>query len=233
MKLLRNFILFSVATAGIGLSDAMFISARALPAPTQACSDLANTFGQIPLTSLLGSGCSLGDKNYTFSTTAYSGTIASSMIPVIITTTANPFEHLLSAGFSGGQTGMGSFTYTISINNTTPPGTTMTAATGGLLTGASGTTFNGSVESPQTTSGACSLAAPGFTDCTLSGLKFGMPGVTSLSVTTKWDIKTGSLTSLSNTVLQSPAVPGPLPLVGAAAAFSFSRKLRNRLRVSA
>jgi hypothetical protein len=34
--------------------------------------------------------------------------------------------------------------------------------------------------------------------------------------------------------MQAPtSVPGPLPIVGAAAAFSFSRKLRNRLRASA
>jgi hypothetical protein len=233
MKLLKHALLFVSAAAGIGLADTAYNSAQALPAPSGSCSSLANTLGQIPLTTLLGTSCSVGDKNYGFSTSAYSGNISSDMIPVGISTTANPNEHLLTAGFGSGQTGSGSFTYTIAINNTTIPGTTMTAVTGGLLTGASMTTFTGAVTSPQSTSGSCSLSAPGFTDCTLSGLLY-QPGVTSLTLTTSWNITSGSLASLSNTVMQAPtSVPGPLPIVGAAAAFSFSRKLRNRLRASA
>jgi hypothetical protein len=31
----------------------------------------------------------------------------------------------------------------------------------------------------------------------------------------------------------TPAVPGPLPIFGAAAAFGFSRKVRNRLKAAA
>jgi hypothetical protein len=48
---------------------------------------------------------------------------------------------------------------------------------------------------------------------------------------------TGSLTTLNNSFTQGDAkndkVPGPLPLLGAGAAFGFSRKLRSRIKVSA
>lgn len=47
----------------------------------------------------------------------------------------------------------------------------------------------------------------------------------------------GSLTTLNNSFTQGDArndrVPGPLPLLGAGAAFGFSRKLRSRMKVSA
>lgn len=37
----------------------------------------------------------------------------------------------------------------------------------------------------------------------------------------------------NNTYIQSHTVPGPLPLLGVGAAFSYSRRLRNRLKVRA
>jgi len=53
---------------------------------------------------------------------------------------------------------------------------------------------------------------------------------TSISVTDSWDLDpaTGTIMSISNTYTQT--VPGPLPLLGAGAAFGFSRRIRNRIK---
>jgi hypothetical protein len=54
---------------------------------------------------------------------------------------------------------------------------------------------------------------------------------TLLSVTDTWDVGTdGQVNSISNSYEQGQGVPGPLPLLGAGAAFGFSRKLRRRLK---
>ena len=53
---------------------------------------------------------------------------------------------------------------------------------------------------------------------------------TSISVTDSWDLNpaTGTIMAISNTYTQT--VPGPLPLLGAGAAFGFSRRIRNRIK---
>lgn len=62
----------------------------------------------------------------------------------------------------------------------------------------------------------------------------GVPGVSFLDLFDAADCGvTGVLDSASSTLSFSPAaasVPGPLPLLGAAAAFAYSRRLRARLR---
>jgi hypothetical protein len=54
---------------------------------------------------------------------------------------------------------------------------------------------------------------------------------TSISVTDSWDLNpaTGTIMAISNTYAQTE-VPGPLPLLGAGAAFGFSRRIRNRIK---
>jgi len=54
---------------------------------------------------------------------------------------------------------------------------------------------------------------------------------TALSVRDTWEVgQNGALVSFSNTFQQTNEVPGPLPLLGAGAAFGFSRRLRRRIR---
>ena len=49
------------------------------------------------------------------------------------------------------------------------------------------------------------------------------------------DVTAGKVTSFDQTVTQSvfSEVPGPLPLLGAGAAFGFSRRIRSRIKASA
>lgn len=57
-------------------------------------------------------------------------------------------------------------------------------------------------------------------------------GLTSIAVKDSWvlDPATGRVSSISNVFSQKTTVPGPVPLLGAGAAFGFSRRLRRRLK---
>jgi len=62
------------------------------------------------------------------------------------------------------------------------------------------------------------------------------PLPTSETFTATLDTLSGDgIQSVSSTVSvqDAPAVPGPLPIFGAAAAFGFSRKVRNRIKAAA
>ena len=57
-----------------------------------------------------------------------------------------------------------------------------------------------------------------------------LPGGTSLRVRDTWNVAQGDvLTNVKDTFTQAP---GPLPLLGAGAAFAWSRKLRNRVKLA-
>jgi len=56
---------------------------------------------------------------------------------------------------------------------------------------------------------------------------------TSITVIDEWDLNpaTGNVSAISNTFTQRHTdVPGPLPLLGAGAAFGFSRRIRSRIK---
>ena len=60
------------------------------------------------------------------------------------------------------------------------------------------------------------------------------PGLKTISVRDEYLVTTGSINSFQNSFTQLPGgdpetVPGPLPLLGAGAAFGFSRRLRTRV----
>lgn len=58
--------------------------------------------------------------------------------------------------------------------------------------------------------------------------------LTSSNILIDWNsTNTASGTTLTVSLQKAPSVPGPLPLLGAASAFCFARKMRNRTRTSA
>jgi len=63
------------------------------------------------------------------------------------------------------------------------------------------------------------------------------PNIFSTTFTGTLNVSAGNISSLTSLVMTTPAptpaVPGPLPIFGAAAAFGFSRKVRNRLKAAA
>ena len=75
-------------------------------------------------------------------------------------------------------------------------------------------------------------AAPSLTRVSTNGVPalpaFFVPGVKKIRVTDTWLAPSGgSIDAISNNFTQ---VPGPLPLLGAGAAFAWSRKLRSRMQ---
>ena len=72
----------------------------------------------------------------------------------------------------------------------------------------------------------------------MAGPVFYTPGtIISDTFTTKLDVTDGKVTAFDHTLTQGYSngtqVPGPLPLLGAGAAFGFSRRIRNRIKVAA
>lgn len=81
------------------------------------------------------------------------------------------------------------------------------------------------------------LQGPGFpiiattvSPIATSGLSMIVPGVKSASFTTDLVVTEGEVTQFVDGVRQTSPVPGPLPLLGAAAAFGYSRLIRARIK---
>jgi MYXO-CTERM domain-containing protein len=65
---------------------------------------------------------------------------------------------------------------------------------------------------------------------------FFTPPVTSATFTTTLNVTSGFVSQVTSGISQrdpGTRVPGPLPLLGAGAAFGFSRRIRNRIKVAA
>jgi hypothetical protein len=58
-------------------------------------------------------------------------------------------------------------------------------------------------------------------------------GITSSSFTNTFNVTAGGFTSFGNSLAEKAEVPGPLPILGAAAAFRFARRLRKRSSTAA
>jgi len=74
------------------------------------------------------------------------------------------------------------------------------------------------------------------TPTSTNGAKSYSTNLTSDTFTAELDVSSGeiqSVTSTINTREPRSTVPGPLPLLGAGAAFGFSRRLRNRVKLAA
>ena len=127
----------------------------------------------------------------------------------------------------GAPTGWGEFEYNLTIDG---PPNLFTFFEGGLaIIGppVGGPTF----KVKQTTTGLDMLMADQM-DADVTALFDS--GLKSISVKNEYLVASGSINSFQNSFVQfenepPPQVPGPLPLLGAGAAFGFSRRLRTRV----
>jgi hypothetical protein len=224
---LMNFKLRHLALGGlIAAAGAVTSPAHAgTEAPLPACSD----FG-VSLFSLFATGCSVGDKNFRFSSADYSGTKLSTQIQVTLGSSNDGAVHTVNfqaAGSPNAWTGTGSMAYTVTVNNLTNE--TIKGLTGGVTTSVPGSALSATLAGTGTTSGDCPMSVPGITDCSLSGFVYS-PTVTTSKITTSWTVTSGGLNSFTSSIIQTP---GPLPILGAGAGFAFSRKIRRRISVAA
>ena len=124
-------------------------------------------------------------------------------------------------------TGTGSFSYGITITN--PSNTFLNAFARVDGSNASGDTYTNTLTSAQLV--GSSVTGPSAANG--PNLVFNpVNGVTATTFLNSWSVTQGSIASLGNGFRQQD-VPGPLPLLGAGAAFGFSRKLRKRIKQAA
>lgn len=206
MRLFRNALLLGLS-AGLGL---------ALPNTAQAGTQMfsppstgVDTIGSVTFDPL--SGPSIGSGMLSFENPAYN-----------LYSVKTTFVPTLAAGSSG------TFEYT--LTNTIP----------WLSAGLTSNILSGTGMGASFTKEVCSDAA--YTNClTLTTMDTGMDpmggGLTALPFSTNVLYVRDTFTSvgpnISDITNSFRATPGPLPILGAGAAFGFSRKLRKRIKASA
>lgn len=208
----------SLAAPGLLVAGALV----SLLAPSTAKAVLNCTFGNTTACT------SSAEGNLQFSNFSFSGTGAEGVDAIQVSQTG-PGE-IYTIAFNAG--GVGQFDSEATLNFTITPinGYTLSAA------GVSSTvnTFDNPLFSFNYTSGNLpSLTTSGNT---VSPVPFSAP-LTSSDIVIKWSEASATASGTSfNLSLQPPSttpVPGPLPILGAASAFGFSRRIRNRSRLSA
>ena len=206
----------TLASSGLLLSAALI----SLVAPSESKAVLNCTFGNT-------SGCSSPESNLSFSNFSFTGGGAESVDGIQISKTGPGEIYTIAFNAAGG----GQFDTDAALNFKITPinGYRLSAA------GASSTvnTFDNPLFSfVYTSSNLPKLTTNGNT---ITPLPFTAPKTTS-NILLSWNnpSATASGTSLFVKLEQGPTtVPGPLPLLGAASAFGFARKMRNRTRTSA
>jgi hypothetical protein len=200
-----------------------FAFAGAAPANAAACPQP----GSFALSSLVPLAFSCDQGGFTFTLNSFSGFAGSDSIS-FSNPTATTFTYNLNS-----NTPWTSGSKVLNYSLTAPSGKLLTAhtssLTGSLIPPGGGT---------YTVAGTNSTAAVMVNNATA-------PGFVSYPVNLASDTFTATLGGLSGSgaqqvtstyaIVDAPtsAVPGPLPIFGAAAAFGFSRKVRNRIKAAA
>ena len=123
-----------------------------------------------------------------------------------------------------------SFAYTLSL---TQPGAVWSAAgmTSNVVAGMTGAQFTQEVCSMGYGTGLCKTLTT--TDTGTDGFVSLVGFANKAYVFNKYESLSGTTAQISDLTNTFQAVPGPAPILGAAAAFGFSRKLRQRIRAAA
>ena len=176
---------------------------------------------------LLGSnGCFIGDKvYYDFSFTGIStGNFGF--------TNAMPLQHVFSGSSLGFAGTSFSYSYKIALYNPAPGAVFYGYRTAAGASGGGGSVYTKTLTSTSPVSTPTSSVSTQDGDGDQSVFPSGtISPITFESTVTRTsggsvDVITDSVEQMEN----PPAVPGPLPIFGAGAAFAFSRRLRNRIK---
>ena len=179
--------------------------------------------------------CTVGDKTY--SNFSYTGFVSS-----------DPLQNTVNMS----ESGVGGLQHTIGMQNTSgwTSGSnifsyTITKASGTIVfdqwaaTGSSsivGSSFNSTVTATNSSPSTNPNNVSGAFSTSGSPSTFTAGTITS-SFTNTFNVTSNAFTSFDNSLTQKAAptssAPGPLPILGAGAAFGFSRKLRSRIKDAA
>ena len=224
MKTLRNLTLLAGLTAGLGV-------VQATPAQAQVCTGNGTATGSFSLSFLdanPGLTCRIGDKIY--SNFSYTGFVSSDLAQNVVNMSESGvggLQHTIGMMNTAGWTSASNtFNYTITVVGT---GVVLDqwAATGG--SSIIGSQFNSTVTA---TNSAPSPNPNGAVNAfsTVSSPSTFTAGTTSSAFTNTFNVSNNAFTSFDNSLTQklsATATPGPLPILGAAAAFGSVRKLRR------
>jgi hypothetical protein len=178
--------------------------------------------------------CTVGDKTY--SNFSYTGFVSSDLAQNVVNMSESGvggLQHTIGMmNTSGWTSASNTFNYTITVST---PGPTLHqwAATGSSSILGSGFT--------STVTATNSAPSPNPNGAVNAFTTVGSPstftaGTLSSAFTNTFNVTSQGFTSFDNSVNQSAAtssVPGPLPILGAGAAFGFSRRLRSRIKAAA
>jgi len=208
-------------------------------APAQAaavCTGNGTSTGSFLLSNATGMSCTIGDKTYSnFSYTGFASSDPAQNVVNMSESGAGALQHTIGMqNTSGWTSASNTFSYTISIASGSNK-LHQWAATGSSSIIGSGfnstVTATNSSPSPNPNAAVNAFSTVGtpstFTD-----------GTTSSDFVNTFNVTNNAFTSFDNSVIQkdptsTTPTPGPLPLLGAGAAFSLSRRIRNRIKLAA
>ena len=225
MKTLRNLTLLAGLTAGLGVLQAS-------PAQAQVCTGNNTSTASFTLAFLdanPGLTCRVGDKVYSnFSYTGFTASDAAQNVVNMSESGVGGLQHTIGMmNTSGWTSASNTFNYTITVVGGTGVELDQWAATGSSSIIGSGfnstVTATNSAPSPNP-NGAINAFSTVGTPSTFNA------GTTSSTFNNTFNVTSNAFTSFDNSLTQrstASATPGPLPILGAAAAFGSVRKLRR------
>lgn len=212
MKLLSKAALAAVLAAPVAFSSPSLATSACAPGGIAAYEALGST------------GCTSGDKIYSnFSFTGFAGSTALSI-------TDNGSQHTFSAsGLNFGAGSTASYSYTVAIAPGNPNASFLAYRTGATTSD----TFV-SLVSTKTLTGTPNGDTSTAINETTGNVVFYSPTIGGpVTFTGGINVTSGRMDVFTDTLAQQiQVVPGPLPILGAAAAFGYSRRLRKRLFTS-
>ena len=242
----RNFCYLMKKLISAGLLAATALSFTAVSPAKAASGCMGGTLGMYTwgeIKAIPNFTCVIGDKTY--SDFSYSSMKDDAMVTIY-----NPINDGDVFNFS--QTGPTGLTHNLNVNSannwanakvmlnyklTVSSGTNKLLNYSANLTGDNGTQWAMSLAATNPISSSATTNFPNFGQVATTPTKLFDPNVTTTNFSNEVIANaTGAgLTQFSNRLNQQapPEVPGPLPLLGAGAAFGFSRKLRNRVKLAA
>lgn len=212
MRLFRNAALLLGLSAGVGLLSIQ--SSKAADWDTCGVAGAGSAMGLFS-TFPTESGCLIGDKLLTLPSTN-----VTSPVQIMFSEVAGaPDQHSVVFQNAAGLTPGSFFNYTLAVSGSPEKieGYSLDTAGSGF-----GATY--SVTSTTSAGGSLIGSKPGASGA--GPFFFGTP-VTTLEVSNNWTQGSPGLQQVTNTFKQTP---GPLPILGAGAAFGFTRKLRKRIK---
>ena len=224
MKTLQSLTLLAGLTAGLGIL-------QAAPAQAQVCTGNGTStasFSLAFLTANPGLTCTVGDKTYSnFSFTGFTASDAAQNVVNMSESGVGGLQHTIGMmNTSGWTSASNTFNYTITLADPSKV-FDQWAATGSSSILGSG--FNSTVAATN------SAPSPNPNGAINAFSTVGSPstfnaGTTSSAFTNTFNVTSNAFTSFDNSLTQrstASATPGPLPILGAAAAFGSVRKLRR------